>query len=51
MAGAGGQTAGRKDLCSTSLEPAFYGQQQKSDINQKLATETVPHEINEPKND
>ena len=42
-----GQKAGHTDFCSTSLDPAFQGQQ-KSEVHMKW---TMPHPINEPKRD
>ena len=46
---AGSQGADHKDFCSTSLEPAWWGQQ-KSDIIQNLrCIWTMPHDINKPK--
>ena len=46
---AGGQKAGRKHYCSTSLEPAFQGQQKSVKIQNLSCIWTIPHAINEPK--
>ena len=46
---AGGPKAGHTDLCSRSLESAFYGQQKCYKIENLRCIWTMPQAINEPK--